>query len=85
MGISGESCTGRVAHRIFQDTLVAYTVEHITDLFRGDDISNVRYDTEAEFIPKRVAVITIGDERPLEDQGETLKGDFDQLPEVRKF
>jgi hypothetical protein len=25
--ISGESCTGRVAHRIFQDTLVAYTVD----------------------------------------------------------
>lgn len=27
MGISEESCTGRVAHRIFQDTLVAYTVD----------------------------------------------------------
>lgn len=33
-GISGESCTGRVAHRIFQDTLVAYTVDDSPDDLR---------------------------------------------------
>lgn len=57
----------------------------IADLFRGDDISNVRYDPQAEIIPKRVAVINIGHERPPEVQGETFKKDIYPLPAVRKF
>jgi hypothetical protein len=56
----------------------------ISNLFQGDDISEVRYDLEAEFIPKRVMVINIGDEEPRDVRSEDNTED-DRLPEIRKF
>jgi len=56
----------------------------ISNLFQRDDISEARYDLQAEFIPKRIMVINIGDEEPREVRSEDNIED-DRLPEIRKF